>query len=39
VALNMIRTAYKSNSKFKQALTKYPKFKEILESAARYALD
>jgi len=38
VALNMIRTSYKSNAKFKQALTKYPKFKEILESAARFAL-
>lgn len=38
VALNMIRTSYESNAKFKQALSKYPRFKELLESAARYAL-
>jgi hypothetical protein len=38
VALNMIRTSFDSNPKFKTALAKYPRFKELLESAARYAL-
>lgn len=38
VALNMIRTSFDSNPKFKTALSKYPRFKELLEEAARYAL-
>lgn len=38
VALNMIRTSYENNAKFKQALSKYPRFKELLQNAARYAL-
>jgi hypothetical protein len=38
VALNMIRTSFDSNPKFKNALSKYPRFKELLEEAARYAL-
>jgi hypothetical protein len=38
VALNMIRTSFSSNPKFKNALSKYPRFKELLKSAARFAL-
>ena len=38
VALNMIRTSFDNNAKFKSALTKYPKCKELLEDAARFAL-
>ena len=38
VALNMIRTSFNSNSKFRKALTKYPKFKELIADAARFAL-
>lgn len=39
VALNMIRISYDSNAKFKQALTKYPRFTELLKSSAKYALE
>jgi hypothetical protein len=38
VALNMIRTSFDSNPKFKNALSKYPGFKTLLADAARYAL-
>lgn len=39
VALNMIRNSFNSNANFKKALTKYPRFKDLINEVARFAIN